>query len=389
MRIFKKAFLATSLIAGISISNANATGWPVSDVGLLSYLSNSAAGGVVTDNGGVISLLNAINTNLDHALSQNTELSKSATNSDALLNKLQLQNQAALNRLPDANACYAATSAAAGGGASASTASGSAGAAKAAMQNVINATSPGPESKNFAQERIDNSFCSQSDRDNNVGGCTSVGQYPAGDVDGGALSGAPFTQVQLNTDTVRSDTYTADQAKKIQTLVKNATVNIAPEDIKDKGSANTSAGIAYKTYLTSYQAKATLAQSVLNDQVAMRTEMKTLNSAQQNAWANQSPHWQEWLGKDAPAKPSEYDLINGAVASRYADVKWQTDVGTMNETDALREQNRQSAVTNKLLLLLVENQMKANQLLAAQLGTQLQPVNYKQLNDIRDQMTRN
>ena len=61
MNKFKKAVLTLSISSAlIFTSNANATGWPVSDVGLLSYLSNSAAGGIVTDNGGVISLLNSI-----------------------------------------------------------------------------------------------------------------------------------------------------------------------------------------------------------------------------------------------------------------------------------------------------------------------------------------
>lgn len=392
MNNFKKAVLALSICSATLITtNANAAGWPVSDIDLLSYLSNSAAGGVVTDNGGVISLLNSITTQLDSIKEQNKQLATGTTNSDSLLNQLDLQNKAALSRTPDANACYSATSTGAGGGAAGNTASGSAGAAKAAVQNIINADSPAPETKNFALERVQHGFCSDLDVKYNVGGCTAVGTYPAGDVDGGALSGAPFTAAQQVTDAVRPDTYTADQAEKIQTLVKNATANIAPEDIKDKGAANTATGIAYKTMLSSYQAKATLAQAVVNDQVALRTEMKTMSTTQQNAWGNYSPHWQEFFGSATPTppKPSEYDLLNGAVASRYAYEKWQTDVGTMNEIDAAREQNRQLALTNKLIFMMLNEQMKANQLLASQLGQQIQPVNYNQLNQIKDQITRN
>ena len=61
----------------------------------------------------------------------------------------------------------------------------------------------------------------------------------------------------------------------------------------------------------------------------------------------------------------------------------------MNEIDAAREQHRQLALTNKLIFMMLNEQMKANQLLASQLGQQIQPVNYNQLNQIKDQITRN
>ena len=394
MNKLKKGFLSFTvlsvLIAGSLPATAAATGWPVSDVGLLAYLSNSAAGGVVTDNGGVISLLTQISSDLQHTSTQNTELAKNKANTDAVLDKLGLENQAALSRRPGSNACYSATSTLANGGGSSNTASNSTSSGKAVVNSVINASSPGPESKNFVQERITNSFCSEDDVRYNRGGCTSTGEYPSGDVDGGALSGAPLTQVQVGTsDAIRSDTYTKEQAVKIQTLVKNATTNLVPEDLKDKGSSNTSAGVAYKTQLSAYQAKATLAASALNDQIALRTEMPSLNSQQQNSWSGYKDNWKVWTGKDAPEKPSEFDLIVGGVYSRYADMKWNTSVQTMNTEELLRESVMQNALTNKMLLELLKNQQKQTQLSAASLGSQLQPVNYQSLNNMRDQISHN
>lgn len=379
----KKILVLSVLLSTSHITNAAATGWPVSDIGLLSYLSNSAAGGVVTDNGGVISLLNQIESDLSHLSSQNTNLSQSASDAQNLRDKFGLQDQSTISRRPDANAYYSASNAASGGAATSSTGGSSTSAQNSSRSDVLNAQAGDLQTKDVVYSRQENGFCSDDDVKYRRGNCSSVGLYPKADVDGGGLDGAPLTADEVASNLPRRDVYTADEAEKTRSLVKNATTNLPVEEIKDVKKANTPAGAYFGSLLATYQAKSLLAQSADTDQIAMKTEIKNLTSEQSTTWSNLSSSWKTWFGIDAPAKPSEWALIKGQVYSRYADPQWQQKTGSMSVEDAVRELVRQEALNGKMQTVMIELLMKNNQLQAASLGNAIQPVTYDSLTQAR------
>lgn len=383
MRMFKRKLAIGVLLSLSYLNHANATGWPVSDVGLLSYLSNSAAGGVVTDNGGVISLLNQIESDLSHLSSQSTNLAQNSADAANLRDKFGLQDQSTLSRTPDANACYSASNAASGGAGTSSTGSSSTSADSNSRNDVVNAQAGDLQTKDVVYSRQENGFCSNDDVKYKRGNCSSVGTYPKADIDGGGLSGAPLTGAELASDLPRRDVYTADEAQKTRALVKNATSNMPVEEIKDATKANTPAGAYFSALLSAYQSKSLLAQSADNDQVAMKTEIKNLTSEQSSTWSNLSSSWKSWFGVDAPPKPSEWALVKGQVYSRYADPVWQEKTGSMSEQDGVRELVRMEALNGKMMTVVIELLMKNNQLQAASLGNSIQPVTYDSLTQAR------
>ncbi|WP_368656976.1 hypothetical protein [Pantoea agglomerans] len=383
-RFFNKKIIALSVLLSLShVTNAAATGWPVSDVGLLAYLSNSAAGGVVADNGGVISLLNQIESDLAHISTQNKNLTQNANDAENQRSKWSLQDQASLSRIPDAQACYSASNASMGSAGSSGASSKATSSDVQAKNRVEQAVSTSPQSKNNIYERSENQLCSDDDAKYGRGGCSAPGQYPNADIDGGGLSGAPLTASEIASGKTRRDVYTNDEAKKTQFLVLNTTSNLPIEDIKDKAQGNTSEGVLFATKLKSYQAKSLLAQSALDRIVASNTEIDNMNAEQQNVWSSLSSVWKKLTGTDAPAKPSSDSIMKVQVLKRYTDEDWQTDVASMNEVDALRELNRQSAIKN---MLAYDNNKKLDtviQLLAAQLGNSIQPVNADDLQEMK------
>lgn len=386
---FKKIalVLAGTLCLGSFPASAIATGWPVSDVGLLAYLSNSAAGGIVADNGGVISLLNQIESDLAHISSQNTSLAQNSDTADNLRAQRAMSNQLLLDRLPDNNACYAISAANSGGAASSSTNRSATSAGQSAMNTVLTAVSTGPEAKNKMFARAENGFCSDDDRTYNRGGCTSVGEYPKADVDAGALDGAPRTSTEIASGSPRRDYYTTDEAKKMnEGLVPNVTSNLGVKDIDDKSLANSTNGVLFGAQLSAYQAKSLLAQKANNDQIAMKTEINNgLTGEQQTIWNKNSSQWQNWFGFSNP-KPTEWNLIKGQVYSRYADNDWLTSTATMPEEAASREMVRMQALALKMQLEQMKLQMTNNQLLSALLGNAIQPVTYDGLNGLRSKL---
>lgn len=380
----KKILAATILLSFVPVSNATATGWPVSDIGLLAYLSNSAAGGVVTDNGGVISLLKQVESDLAQISAQNTSLTKSANDADNQRGKWALADNASLSRMPDSNACYAISAASSGGAASASSGSSKTSAETAAKDNVVSAVSAGPQSKNSRYERASDGFCSDDDAKYHRGGCTGAGQYPNGDIDAGGLDGAPLTSGELASNAVRRDYYTTDEASKARSLVENVTSNLPAEPITNKDYANSVNGLYYSTNLASYQAKALLAQKANLEQIAVKTEIEPgkLTGEQQTIWSDIASKWQGWFGFSNP-KPTEWNLIKGQVYNRYANDKWLTKTSDMTVDESNREILRLLSLMSKMQLMQLQYQMTSNQLGSAQLGATIQPITYNQLQQIK------
>lgn len=384
---FKKLslILTTTLCLSSTPAFALAAGWPVSDIDLLAYLSNSAAGGVITDNGGVISLLNQIESDLSHISSQNTNLAQNADSAQNLRDKLALSNQMLLNSIPDDNACYAASSGSSGGSASGGTSAAATSYQKTAKDSVLEAVSTGPQAKNFMYERAQKGLCSEDDQKYNRGGCTSVGQYPKADIDAGGISGAPQSSSDIASNNTRRDYYTSTEATLTNDfLVKNLTSNLPVKDIDDKAKANSTNGVLFGSLLSSYQAKSLLAQKADSDQIALKT-VSNLTSEQQKIWDENSDQWSTWFGFSDP-KPTEWNLIKAQVYSRYADNKWLASTANMDETTSNREIMRMQALALKMQLEQMNLQMTNNQLLAAILGNSIQPVTYDSLNNLRDKL---
>ncbi|THB82736.1 hypothetical protein E1N66_19390 [Pantoea allii] len=380
MKRLNKSIVAASILTAFTMSNANATGWPVSDVGLLAYLSNSAAGGVVTDNGGVISLLKQVESDLSQITAQNTSLAKSNNDAQNQRGKWALGDNAKLSRMPDANACYAVTGSGSNGAASSSTGAFQTGSQLTAKNDVVNAVSTGPQSKNSRYERVASGFCSDDDAKYNRGGCTGAGQYPNADIDAGGLDGAPLTSGDIASNQPRKQDYSSEEAEKAKSLVKNATSNLPVQPITNKNYSNSVNGLYFSTNLASYQAKSLLAQKADNDIIAYKTEIpeSKLTSEQLTSWNDNKSNWFKWFGTNDP-KPTEWNLILAQVYGRYANEKWQTLLSTMTADESSRETNRQLAVLTKLETDKMKIQMTTNQLLAALLGNSIQPVTNEKL----------
>lgn len=389
---FKRKVLGITCALCFSTFYANTANavWPVANYTLDPYLMGFTSGN------GLIETLVSMNDKLAQATISNNENQKnqSLSNANQAIQEQRMQN--ALKRTPSANACQEVTSSGGRGAAGSGTGAAKQALSDSSVEMFTKAEDPRAEGYKNTKGRVDLKVCSAEDVTYNRGGCSTIGQYPDKDKSATSLTAPPLSQSDANNQKVPNQSYTDEQLKIAETVKRNLIGNLPVEPINDKELENTSEGREFLSAFASFTTRSTAGTNAIDSILAMKKSSDvSVNSRGANigsglgstqganlAWNDntvQTKYKILFPGAEFPPKPSEWEMLRYEVYSRYADTTgadaWQVAISVADEKESLREIARMQAIQLRLTMIQIERQEDANIIAAAQIGSELQPVN--------------
>ena len=356
---------------------------------------------------GLIELLMSINSKMDqqNAIGNNQGIASDTDARARLLQQQIIQDQLARGA-PNPQtgvmqnieqACEEMTYASGRGGASRGSHAAAKVLAELVDQNIQENHSPANSLGRLFVDHKDN-YCSELDVKNGRG-CTTVGKFPAADVQASSLTTGATPNGSQPSGNVSFDT---DQIKAALSYVRNVTPMIPadpPESVK-----TTSGGIILLTKLNRYRSRVSQVNEPYMSELSLKAQPGSLEKALgdsstfnsdlvntnqltgtgygsdgKSGWSSVAPKYQQLFGDDVqfPETPSEWEVLRYDVFSRYADAKdqnsWQAQVGSFTDTQSLQELSRMEALSLRLQWLSITQQQETNRLLSLIATNQLDP----------------
>lgn len=389
--------------SSLYVNTASAV-YPVTNYTLDPYLMG------LTSGNGLIETLVSMNDKLAQATITNNENQKNGVLSNANQAIQQQRMENILKRTPSENACQEVTAAGGRGAASSNSSAAKDALADTSLASYSEARDGMIEAKKNVYTRPSIEVCTENDVKYSRGNCSSVGQYPDKDKAAGSLIDPPLSTDDANNGKVSNQTYTAKQLQVAEAAKRNLIGNLPVEQLNDKSLENSQEGREFLSALASFVSRSTAGTNAIDSILAMKKGSDvSVNSRGANigsslgstsgakvAWTDaavQTKYKTLFPGADFPPNPSEWEMLRYEIYSRYADTSssdsWQVKISSADEKDALREIARMQAIQLRLSMLQVQRQEDANIIAAAQLGSELQPVNKQLLINLKNNATRN
>ncbi len=390
---FKKTMLGLITTATLSImytGNANAGGWPVSDLELISYL-----GGATTGNGGVVELLTALNSSVAQGNGIIKNQSKNDFDTNQSLLEIGQNSDRFARHITSIDGCTSPTRASGGGkGAVASVSSG--------FNNVVAATGiisdKTPRAEKYETQLIEQQkigLCTEEDITLKTYGCTSTGPYSKNQGNATAILYPALKDAELATMVPMGG------LDKDQQLIRNHNFGLVVgvdtlPPLQSAKQMQTEEGAAYESKRQQQNIRKTLAlgmflkeSAIENNSILVKDDKGNVTEKSLNGFLKDGkigsldwngdgtptgPQavWKDVFGTEAdgvkfPKKPSEWDYLTYQVYSRYAATgpkSIQTMVSSMSEADLLKEIFRANSISLRLQMLGTEYQRDTNTLLS-------------------------
>lgn len=381
---FKKKISAYCIGLGLlgasvaPVNSAQAAGWLVSDINLLSYLS-----GMMTNGGdGVVELLTSINVAISQGNAINKNDSKNQIRAQNEIDKINLRNDAIDKRIPDRSACTAATTASSGGGAAANTAKSGYSSNKAMSEKLEKPLSEAFKFEASLKDKVKLGVCSEEDVRLKVAQCSQAGEFSGQDISANSVLFKPLSKQDENKGYAPIGSLTKEEQdvrnKAIEVLVGIDTM----DQLKDSFKANSLEGSEYLYLKNQEFSRKTMAQGALLKNAALDNQMtpseakRMLGELEWGAGGANSPRevWKSAFGDSVkfPENPSEWDILTYNVYSYFGNTgdeeAFQIRLGSMTEDEVLKSIARMDAIQLRIQMMQLESQRDSNRLLSTMLA---------------------